>query len=50
MSQKLVEVKALVPLHVEGKTIKVGEAVKLPKESVDTLVQKRKVEMIKGEK
>lgn len=50
MAEKLVNVKALVPLHVKGATVGVGEAVELPEEAVKILVGKSQVEIIKESK
>ncbi len=45
-----VKIKALCPLRVEGRIVKVGDTVDLLKSTADILVKNRQAELIKGVK
>lgn len=43
-----VTVKAMQPLRVEGKLVKIGETVELAKSTADILVKNKQAELVKG--
>jgi len=45
-----VKIKALCPLRVEGKIVKVGDTVELIKSTADILVKNKQAELVRGAK